>query len=119
MAFVFANYGVRLFEAAFAGAGRLRDVAFAGGAVLVLTVLNVLGVVFGKACRTSDRGQGPRPGLIIVAGFHGGQGRCLGGAVAAVTVAGPRGVDPGEVNFPGFKPSLGVALVLMLYTFGG
>src|SRR5262249_41975135 len=49
MAFVFANYGIRLFQAAFGWElGVLATFAFAGGAVLGLTVLNVLGVAFGK-----------------------------------------------------------------------
>src|SRR5262249_11140785 len=50
MAFVFANYSIRLAEAAFGlQLGILSAFAFAGGAVLLPTVTNVLGVVFGKA----------------------------------------------------------------------
>src|SRR4051812_19466439 len=48
MAFVFANYSIRLFQAAFGWElGVISTFAFAGGAVLLLTVLNVLGVTFG------------------------------------------------------------------------
>jgi len=71
MAFVFANYGVRLFDAAFGlELGVFATFGFAGGAVLVLTVLNVLGVVFGKVVQnvlTVAKVLGL--GAIIVAGF--------------------------------------------------
>src|SRR5262245_49760514 len=49
MAFVFANYSIRLFKDAFGlELGVLSAFGFAGGAVLALTVTNVLGVLYGK-----------------------------------------------------------------------
>jgi len=101
MAFVFANYGVRLFRGGVRlGAGRLRDVRLRRGAVLVLTVLNVLGVVFGKAVQnvlTVAKVLGL--GLIIVAGFMAAK-EVLGWSRRCRSRRRPRGVDPGEGQLP-------------------
>src|SRR5262245_6998551 len=49
MAFVFANYSIRLFKDAFnIEMDEIFAFAFAGGAVLVLTLTNILGVLYGK-----------------------------------------------------------------------
>src|SRR5439155_5657491 len=116
-----ANYGVRLFEAAFGwDLGVISTFAFAGGAVLVLTVLNVLGVVFGKAVQnvlTVAKVLGL--GLIIVAGFMAVKQGAWQEPSLPLTSTDATAMTLEKVNFPGFKPSLGVALVLMLYTFGG
>jgi amino acid transporter len=79
----------------------------------VLTITNVLGVVFGKTVQnvlTLAKVIGL--GAIIVAGFY------------APTAGGweQPGMSLAELQkatFPGFAPSLGVALVLILYTYGG
>jgi len=49
MAFVFANYSIRLFKDTFEiTLGTYTAFAFAGGAILLLTVTNVVGVIVGK-----------------------------------------------------------------------
>jgi amino acid transporter len=105
MAFVFANYAVRLAQAAFGSElGLGASFACAGGAVLVLTVTNVLGVVFGKVTQnvlTVAKVAGL--GAIICAGFS---------APHAGAWSAP---DPSSAG----SPMLGLALVLILYTFGG
>lgn len=121
MAFVFANYGIRLCEAAFGWQlGVTSTFAFAGGAVLVLTVLNILGVVFGKAAQnvlTVAKILGL--GAIIVAGFMAAQPGAWAESSLPLTSPDKDALTLEKVNFPGFAPSLGVALILMLYTFGG
>src|SRR5262249_11853411 len=114
MAFVFANYAIRLFDEAFGWElGIISPFAFAGGAVLVLTVTNVLGVVFGKVVQnvlTLAKVLGLS--AIIVAGFW-------APTPGAWEQPGLAGADLIKETFPGFAPSLGVALVLILYTYGG
>src|SRR5262245_35031100 len=71
MAFVFANYSIRLFKDAFGlELGIFSAFAFAGGAVLLLTVTNILGVLYGKTVQnvlTLAKVVGL--GAIVVAGF--------------------------------------------------
>jgi amino acid transporter len=114
MAFVFANYAIRLFGEAFGWElGIISAFAFAGGAVLVLTVTNILGVVFGKTVQnilTFAKVVGL--GAIIVAGFYAPR-------PDAWTQPGLSLEELRQRTFPGFAPSLGVALVLILYTYGG
>jgi len=114
MAFVFANYSIRLFDAAFGWQlGVFSAFAFAGGAVLMLTVTNVLGVVFGKTVQnilTAAKILGLA--AIIIAGFY-------APAPGAWTQPGLTPAELEKAAFPGFVPSLGVALVLILYTYGG
>jgi amino acid transporter len=114
MAFVFANYAIRLSKAAFGWElGIISAFAFAGGAVFVLTVTNILGVVFGKTVQnilTFAKVVGL--GAIIVAGFY-------APLPDAWTQPGNSLEKLRELTFPGFAPSLGVALVLILYTYGG
>jgi amino acid transporter len=114
MAFVFANYAARLWTgSATEDLGPLATFGFAGGAVLVLTVTNILGVVFGKTVQnvlTLAKVVGL--GAIVVAGFYAPKA----GAWAEASLS------PDELKaltFPFFTPSLGVALVLILYTYGG
>lgn len=114
MAFVFANYAIRFVEAAFGmELGIIAAFGFAGGAVLVLTLLNLLGVVFGKVVQnvlTLAKMVGL--GAIIFAGFYAAHPE--GFSLPGLT-------DPElkSLTFPGFEASLGVALVLILYTYGG
>lgn len=114
MAFVFANYAIRLFEEAFGWQlGVISAFAFAGGAVLLLTVTNVLGVVFGKTVQnvlTAAKVLGLT--AIIVAGF-------MYPAEGAWSQPGLTNEQLVNETFPGFVPSLGIALVLILYTYGG
>jgi amino acid transporter len=114
MAFVFANYALRLFGEAFGWQlGVISTFAFAGGAVLLLTVTNILGVVFGKTVQnilTLAKVLGL--GAIIVAGFY-------APAPQAWTQSGLSIEELKGLTFPGFAPSLGVAMVLILYTYGG
>jgi amino acid transporter len=114
MAFVFANYGIRLFGEAFGWElGVISTFTFAGGAILVLTITNILGVVFGKTVQnilTAAKVVGLA--AIVVAGF----------AVPTPEAWNQPGLSVPELQkltFPGFAPSLGVAMVLILYTYGG
>jgi amino acid transporter len=105
MAFVFANYAIRLFSTFDVGLGYYSAFAFAGGAILILTVSNVLGVVVGKTIQNVLT-------LAKVAGL------------GAIIVAGFMAPTEGAFNerneaFSGFPPLIGVALVLILYTYGG
>src|SRR5205823_2916547 len=72
MAFIFANYATRLVQATFgAQLGVIAGFAFAGGAVLLLTAANVLGVVFGKTVQNVlSVAKVLGLGAIIVAGFY-------------------------------------------------
>ncbi len=114
MSFVFANYALRLFGEVYGM--QLNDVwtfAFAGGAVLILTITNILGVVFGKTVQnvlTFAKVVGL--GAIIVAGFQSPR-------PDAWNQPGLSLPELKALTFPFFTPSLGVALVLILYTYGG
>jgi APA family basic amino acid/polyamine antiporter len=114
MAFVFANYSLRLFGEAFGWQlGVISTFAFAGGAILVLTIMNVLGVVFGKTIQnvlTLAKVLGLT--AIIVAGFY-------APTPDAWSQPGLSVEELKKLTFRGFAPSLGVALVLILYTYGG
>src|SRR5262249_34963983 len=114
MAFVFANYSIRLFKDAFGlELGVLSAFGFAGGAVLALTVTNVLGVLYGKVVQnilTLAKVAGL--GAIVAAGFM----APLEGAWGQASLSTE---ELKGLTFPGFVPSLGVALVLILYTYGG
>ena len=114
MAFVFSNYAVRFCQTALdRELGVIAAFGFAAGAVLVLTVMNILGVAYGKIVQnvlTVSKIVGL--GAIIFAGFY---------APKAGGWEQP-GMTPPQLEaatFPGFAPSLGVALVLILYTYGG
>jgi amino acid transporter len=114
MAFVFANYAIRLFSEVFGWQlGVISVFAFAGGAILVLTVTNILGVVFGKVVQnilTAAKVLGLT--AIVVAGFYAPTPDAWNQPGLSVS-------ELQEITFPGFAPSLGVALVLILYTYGG
>lgn len=114
MAFVFANYSIRLFKDAFnIDLDVTAAFGFAGGAVLVLTVTNILGVVLGKLVQnvlTLAKVIGL--GAIVVAGFM----APMAGAWAQESLP----IDElRKLTFPGFEPAFGVALILILYTYGG
>ncbi len=106
MAFVFANYAIRLFKDTFdVELGLTAAFAFAGGAIFVLTISNVLGVVFGKLIQNSlTLAKVIGLGAIIVAGF-----------LAPTEGAFAQHSEP----FAAFPPLIGIALVLILYTYGG
>src|SRR5262245_9947640 len=114
MAFVFANYSIRLFKDAFnTDLDMFAAFGFAGGAVLVLTVTNILGVLYGKVVQnilTLAKVLGL--GAIIAAGF-------MAPAPGAWSEPGLSPEELKKLTFPGFAPSLGVALILILYTYGG
>ena len=96
MAYAFADYAIRLWNLQAAA-----TVWLAIGAILLLTVLNLLGVVFGKAVQnilTITKVLGLA--LIVVAGLFGGGEASL----APVPIAGP-----------GF----GLAMVFVFYAYGG
>jgi amino acid transporter len=114
MAFVFANYAIRLFGEAFdLQLGIISTFAFAGGAVFLLTLTNVLGVVFGKTVQNIlSFAKVVGLSAIIVAGFY----KPLPDAWNQPGLSLP---ELKNLTFPGFAPSLGVALVLILYTYGG
>src|SRR5437762_389498 len=105
MAYVFADYAIRLWDF---GQGEPRRLdatqvtfVYAVVAVTVLSVLNILGVVFGKGTQnvlTAAKVLGL--GGILVAGF-------LSPAGVSAPVKESNGV------------SLGLAMVLVLYTYGG
>jgi basic amino acid/polyamine antiporter, APA family len=114
MAFVFSNYAVRFCQTALdMELGVIAAFAFAGGAVLILTVTNILGVVFGKTVQNVLT-LAKMVGLvaIIFAGFY--APKAGGWEQPGMTVG-----QLEATTFPGFAPSLGVALVLILYTYGG
>jgi amino acid transporter len=105
MAFVFANYSIRLFQDQFGiTLGTYTAFAFAGGAILLLTLTNIIGVVVGKTVQN----------VLTVAKIIG---------LTAIIVAGFMVPTPGAFappeNIDFFPPMIGVALVLILYTYGG
>lgn len=114
MAFVFANYAIRFAkDAAGVELGIFSAFAFAGGAILLLTLTNILGVLFGKIVQnvlTVAKIIGLS--AIIIAGFMAPMDGAWGESSLSLD-------DLRKLTFPGFEASLGVALVLILYTYGG
>jgi amino acid transporter len=105
MAFVFANYSIRLFQDLFGiTLGTYTAFAFAGGAVLLLTLTNIIGVVVGKTVQN----------VLTVAKIIG-----LGAIIVAGFLAPTPGAFVPPTNIDYFPPMIGVALVLILYTYGG
>ncbi len=99
MAYVFADYAVRLWKPFESGSAFI----YAVSAVLVLSFVNILGVVFGKGTQnvlTAAKVLGL--GGILVAGFFAPQ-------PLAVTPAKPLATEP----------SFAFAMILVLYTYGG
>ncbi len=117
MAFVFANYSIRLFKEVLGWElGVFSAFGFAGGAVAALTFTNILGAFLGKTVQnvlTVAKVIGL--GAIIVTGFM----YPVAGAFAepSLGLKGKGGLE--DLMFPGFLPSVGVALVVILYTYGG
>jgi amino acid transporter len=104
MAYVFADYAVALF-----GFGAGAGVALAASAVLALTLLNVMGASLGKKAQNVLS-------LVKLLGV-------LGVVVTGVAVA-AQGLPelPAKVRIAGEAApgvSLGLAMILVLYTFGG
>ncbi len=134
MAFIFADYFVRLLKAYHdvplrAPEGVEMTVTWdvfgtpisenvvtwapALGAVVVITLLNILGVVFGKVTQNVlSLAKVLGLGAIVVAGF-------MAPTPDAWELPGLGLKELEKVAFPGFMPSLGVAMVLILYTYGG
>lgn len=114
MAFVFASYAIRFSETTFGSQpGVIAAFGFAGGAVLLLTLFNILGVVFGKLVQnvlTVAKVVGLA--AIIIAGFYAPNPE-------AWSLPGLSDAELKSLTFPGFEASLGVAMVLILYTYGG
>src|SRR5207248_7353886 len=100
MAYVFADYAVRLFDF-----GAYSKVAYAAAAVVALTLLNVLGVVLGKSAQNALTAAKVL-GLVgvVVAGFMSTQ-TASPAATAPVT----------EMTWQGFA----FAMVLLMLTYGG
>ncbi|MHC5011491.1 MAG: APC family permease [Planctomycetota bacterium] len=100
MAYAFADYGTRLWDLAPDATAWVAALA-----VLALSVVNLLGVVFGKYAQ-NVLSSAKVLGLlgVVAAGLFWGRGGSVDGA------AGPR-----ELAGPGF----GLALVFVLYAFGG
>ena len=98
LAYVFADYSAVLFELP-----AERAVWFAVAAVAVLTAANALGLVFGKVTQN----------VLTVA-------KLLG--LVAILVAGfafGQGTDAFAVQRPMAGPGIGLAMVLVLYAYGG
>lgn len=98
MAYVFGDYAAKLFDMASVYAG-----SFAALAIVALTVLNCAGLTFGKTAQN----------FLTVAKILG-----LAGLVVAGFVLGTGGKPEVEAA-PIENPNFGIAMVLILYTFGG
>jgi basic amino acid/polyamine antiporter, APA family len=98
MGYVFADYAVRLWDL-----GPGSTFIYAASAVAALSLLNALGVVFGKAAQN----------LLSAAKVLG-----LGGILAAGLFARHSGPWTAPDAAPG-STSLGFAFILVLYTYGG
>ena len=113
LSYVFADYAVGLF----AGSTR-QAVWFACAAVGGLTLFNVLGLKFGKSLQNVlSVAKVLGLGSLLVTGLVKGGAAGMGGAAAAgAGVAGGAGwSDSLPVTGPGF----GLAMVLVLYAYGG
>lgn len=104
MAFVFADYAVRLWDLQSAGTNSASGwaVLFAAGAVTLLSIFNLLGSIVGRRVQnllTAAKIVGLTG--VVVAGF--GWGSADGWNVPVETSSG----------------SFGLAMILVLYTFGG
>jgi amino acid transporter len=102
MAFVFADYAVRLFGDGSAGAARVQPPELAVAAVVGLSLLNIVSTVAGKNVQnvlTAAKIIGMT--AIVCAGFG-------WGSAAAWTETAPAATS-----------NLGLAMILVLYTYGG
>jgi amino acid transporter len=108
MAFIFADYARALW-----GLTPALTYACAALAVIVLTALNVLGVVFGKTTQNVlSAAKVLGLGGILVAGF--------GWATPGAWEQPGLGLDElRKLNWPTFTPALSLAMILVLYTYGG
>ena len=102
MAFAFATYGRAIYDPLAAYPG-LSQRVFAGAAVLVLTIINILGIKQGKWTQN----------LLTTA-------KALGLlAIVGVAVAAPRGAGT-PVSYEGLMPmTWWLALIFVLFTYGG
>lgn len=104
MAFVFANYATRLTDIIFDHKlDAVASFAFAGGAVFLLTVTNILGVVFGKVVQN----------ILTLAKVIGLIAIVTAGFMAPKPDA---WIEPSKAFMP---PTFGLAMILILYTYGG
>lgn len=99
MGFVFADYAASIFQVPFAW-----QWLWASAAVLSLTLLNLLGVVFGR--RTQN--------VLTLAKLLG-----LGGILVVGFAFGSGDPSPVQPSRTSFHPSLATAMVLVLLTYGG
>ena len=97
MAYAFADYGV-----AFLGWEKSRATALAVGAIVALTLLNLLGVVFGKVIQN----------VLTIAKVLG----VLGILVAGFGWGGEASLEPAD---PAPWAGFGLSMVLVLYAYGG
>jgi APA family basic amino acid/polyamine antiporter len=97
MAYVFADYGVKVF-----GCDPATGVWFAGGAIIALTLLNALGLKVGKAMQN----------LLTVLKVLG-----LGGLVAIGLWKGS--ASSWQASQPASGPGIGLAMIFVLYAYGG
>jgi basic amino acid/polyamine antiporter, APA family len=107
LAYIFADYALRLWDF---GAGDPRPLTegqvtllYAVAAVTVLTLLNILGVVFGKSTQN----------VLTAAKVLG-----LGGILLAGLLA-PYSGGSAPVKAGNLDPSFGFAMILVLYAYGG
>jgi basic amino acid/polyamine antiporter, APA family len=99
MAYVFGEYSVQLFSDSF---DKTATVGFAVAAVLVLSLLNLIGVAFGKSVQNALT-------VVKVVGL-------LAIVIVGLGWGGNASMTPAEIPE---KTSFGFAMILILYAFGG
>lgn len=108
MAFVFGEYGLKVFGDLLGVTSESRSmwqVTMAFAAVATLVIINILGVVFGKTTQN----------ILTMTKVLG-----LGGiAVAGLLYGQPSGAWADHAATEGTEASFGVALILVLYAYGG
>ncbi|MFV1967228.1 MAG: APC family permease, partial [Pirellulaceae bacterium] len=102
MAYVFADYAIQLMQGSPWDVGPSFAAWLAAGAVALLTAVNVLGVLVGKTVQN----------VLTLAKLLG-----VSGIVVAGFVWG--GSEPLTVTQPIRGPGLGLAMIFVLYTYGG
>jgi amino acid transporter len=102
MAYVFADYSVQLLHGTILEVSPSYAALLAAGAVILLTVANVLGVIVGKTVQN----------LLTVAKLLGVTGIIVVGFVWG-------GSEPLAAVAPIQGPGLGLAMIFVLYTYGG
>ncbi len=105
MAYAFADYGVRLWGSE--SATTSATLALAIGSIIVLSLLNLLGILFGKAVQN----------LLSVVKILGLVGIVVAGVAYVALVRGEAAPNAVSTGLQG--PGLGLALVFVLYAYGG